>query len=274
MQIPLWQVDAFTGVAFRGNPAAVCLLEKPLVPAVMQSIAAEMNLSETAFLVPLDTADCAQARTFALRWFTPTVEVPLCGHATLASSAVLFGETGSVHREIEFQTASGKLCSRKTEHGLEIDLPGCPSHSIPCPESVLGPLGIADVEEARLANDGRKLLLRLPPKTDLRAIAPDFSALLVAVPPGVRGVVVTQKSAPPYDFISRYFAPWAGVPEDPVTGAAHCALGPYWGEVLQKNQLAAHQASARGGDLMLRLSGDRVLLSGKAVVVFEGKLRL
>jgi PhzF family phenazine biosynthesis protein len=261
MAIPVFQVDAFTDVAFRGNPAAVCLLDGPRPDAWLQAVGREMNLSETAFLVP-------RADGFDLRWFTPAVEVDLCGHATLASAHVLW-ETGRLapHEVARFHTRSGLLTATRRDGMIELDLPADATAPEPAPPGLRDALGV----ELLAVEKGRfDYLVEVEDETALRNIAPDFR-LLAKLP--TRGVAVTSRSASPqYDFVSRFFAPAAGIDEDPVTGSAHCALAPYWRARLGKTELVAYQASARGGVLHLRIAGERVFIAGHAVTVLRGEL--
>jgi len=263
MAIPIFQVDAFTSEPFKGNPAGVCLLRGPAEAAWMQSVAAEMNLAETAF--PL-----AEGDGFRLRWFTPKVEVKLCGHATLATAHVLW-EQGivPVGREARFQTLSGLLTARRDGDLVELDFPARP----PLPkapdwaEAVVGALGIKPTAIVLSAED---VLFEAADEEAVRSVQPDF-ATLRSLP--ARGVIVTSRSSSPdYDFVSRFFAPAVGVDEDPVTGSSHTVLVPYWAKKLGKSEFTAFQASARGGILRLRLAGDRVKIAGRAVTVIKGEL--
>lgn len=262
MGIPIYQVDAFTEEPFKGNPAGVCLLEKPAEAAWMQKVAAEMNLAETAFPLP-------EGDGFRLRWFTPKVEVKLCGHATLATAHVLW-ERGILapDREARFQTLSGRLAARRAGDLIELDFPARP----PLPEppawadAVVGALGIKPVYIGMSAED---VLFEAADEATVRAIAPDFAALR-SLP--ARGVIVTSRSSDKrFDFVSRFFAPAVGVDEDPVTGSSHTVLVPYWAKRLGKTSFTAYQASARGGVLYLRHDGDRVRIAGHAVTVIAGE---
>ena len=261
MHLTLYQVDAFTDQPFRGNPAAVCLLEEERDEGWMQAVAAEMNLSETAFVRAIDGG-------FELRWFTPAIEVELCGHATLAAAHVLW-EANKVARgrPIAFQTKSGLLrCSRR-DALIELDFPATPVRDAQAPPDLLEALGVAGTYVGKSKFD--KFLLVESEQT-LRGLEPNFEKLRKV---SMRGVIVTSESEDArFDFVSRYFAPSAGINEDPVTGSAHCSLGPFWGERLGKSEMTAYQASARGGVVQVRLNGDRVLLGGRAVTVFRGVL--
>jgi PhzF family phenazine biosynthesis protein len=254
-------VDAFTGFPFRGNPAAVCILDSPADPAWMQQVAAELKHSETAFLH-------YGAKGWNLRWFTPSQEVELCGHATLASAFVLW-TTGRVQQgsPISFDTLSGTLGARQDGAWINLDFPAEPAHAIPLVAGLEQALGAAPVFTGKNRFD---LLVELPTASDVCDCEPDMAAL-AALP--ARGIIVTAASdLPDVDFVSRFFAPSAGVPEDPVTGSAHCCLGPYWGEKLKKTEVAGFQCSARGGSVKVTLAGDRVILGGHAVQVFSGQL--
>lgn len=255
-------VDAFADGPFTGNPAAVCLLASPRDEAWMARVAMEMNLSETAFLARRPDGD------FDLRWFTPAVEVALCGHATLASAHVLW-ETGAVAREAEarFHTRSGLLRARRDEALIELDFPARIAHPAEAPAGMLEALGARAVSVGKNVDD---YLVEVASEAAVRALRPDLAAL-GALP--VRGVIVTARADEgPYDFVSRFFGPASGVPEDPVTGSAHCALGPYWADRVGKRSMVGYQASARGGVVRVRLEGERVKLSGKAVMVSRGEL--
>jgi PhzF family phenazine biosynthesis protein len=259
--LTITHVDAFAPRAFAGNPAAVCLLPEARDAAWMQSVAREMNLSETAYLV-------RQSDGFELRWFTPAVEVDLCGHATLASAHVLW-ETG-VLRESEsarFHTRSGLLTAERRGAWIEMVFPATPDVAAEPPQGFAEALGAKPVYFGRSRFD---VLAELSSEDEIRALSPDIGGL-GKLP--VRGVIVTARSSKPdRDFVSRFFAPAAGVPEDPVTGSAHCCLTPYWSRKLGKRAMVAHQLSARGGELRLRLEGDRVVLGGQAVTVLRGEL--
>lgn len=261
MTISLFQVDAFTNQPFAGNPAAVCLLTSPRDDAWMLNVAREMNLSETAFVLHQDDG-------FSLRWFTPKVEVKLCGHATLASAHVLY-ETGTVKPddEIRFHTRSDLLTATRRGDWIELNFPARQQTAGSAPPELLQALGVTPQYVG--TNEGRYLLL-VDSEETVRRLKPDF-ALLKSMPG--RCVMVTSRSASPeYDFVSRYFAPWIGINEDPVTGSAHCYLAPFWSKQLGKNEFTARQVSARGGILRVRLEGERVHLGGQAVTVLRGEL--
>lgn len=255
------QVDAFTAAPFSGNPAAVCVLRAPAVEEWMQQVAEEMNLSETAFLYPEDGG-------YNLRWFTPGAEVDLCGHATLASAHVLW-EDGLLPRtaEARFSTRSGLLTAAYDDDWITLNFPAKPPIAAAPPDGLLEALGVDAVAIARNQFD---YLVVVSDEQAVRNLQPDMSALQRI---SMRGVIVTAASIDPkYDFVSRFFAPAVAVPEDPVTGSAHCCLAPYWADVLGKTDFVAFQASPRGGVLRVATQGDRVLLSGQAVTVMRGEL--
>ncbi|MFC1529946.1 PhzF family phenazine biosynthesis protein [Gemmatimonadota bacterium] len=261
MDIPLYQVDAFTSELFRGNPAAVCLLDSWPEDAVMQAIAAENNLSETAFLLPAGD-------DHELRWFTPTTEVALCGHATLASAFVLFEHLDWPGESISFHTRmSGTLNVSRWNGLLELDFPTAPVVSIPPPEGLGEALGV-DSEEVYSA--GEDVMVVLPDEQQVRDLQPDMVALSDIE---CRGVIVTAPGES-VDFVSRFFCPRVGIAEDPVTGSAHCALTPYWSERLGKTDLNARQVSARGGELFCTAAGERVTIAGRAVLYSVGMIRI
>ncbi|HUJ15878.1 MAG TPA: PhzF family phenazine biosynthesis protein [Thermoanaerobaculia bacterium] len=258
----LLQIDAFTDQPFLGNPAAVCLLDRERDAAWMQNVGAEMNLSETAFLLP-------RADGWSLRWFTPAVEVDLCGHATLASAHALWEENLlSPDETARFHTRSGLLAASKNDGWIELDFPATRERKSDAPPDLLESLG---VQSPRYVGRNKfDYIIELASEDEVRALKPNHS-MLRTIP--VRGVIVTSRASHGnYDFVSRFFAPGAGVDEDPVTGSAHCCLTPYWSERLGKTEFVAHQASARGGTLRVRLAGERVKLAGRAVTVFRGDL--
>lgn len=261
MPLPLWQIDAFTDRAFHGNPAAVCLLSEAMPERWMQQVAAEMNLAETAFLLREDDG-------FGLRWFTPTVEVDLCGHATLASAHFLWRDGHLKPKaEARFQTRSGLLTARERDEWITLDFPATPAVAVYPPHGLEEALGVTPVRVGRSVYD---LLVEVADEAAVRSIVPDLPA--IAEWPA-RGVIVTARGETPgIDFVSRFFAPASGVAEDPVTGSAHCTLGPWWASHLGRDDLVGFQASARGGLVRVELRGDRVRLAGQAVTVFRGTL--
>jgi PhzF family phenazine biosynthesis protein len=261
MTQPIYQVDAFTDRKFAGNPAGVCVLEAPAPESWMQDVAREMNLAETAFLH-------REGDAWRLRWFTPVVEMDLCGHATLASAHVLW-ETGALAPEAEarFHTRSGLLGAVRRGDWIELDFPSQP----PKPAEVPADLRAALVVDMRFTGRNQSdFLVEVAAEAVVRGLRPDFARLRRL---DARGVIVTSRSAGgEFDFVSRFFAPAVGIDEDPVTGSAHCALTPYWAAKLGKQEMTAYQASARGGVLRLRLAGDRVRIAGRAVTVLRGEL--
>lgn len=256
----LLQVDAFTAEPFRGNPAAVCFLGGDRDAGWMQRVAAEMNLSETAFLLRKDDG-------WSLRWFTPAVEVDLCGHATLASAHALWDENVlSSDDQARFHTRSGLLTAVRDGEWIELDFPATPGTSADAPDGLLSSLGI---EKPRYVGRTRfDYLVEVASEDEVRCLSPDYRRLKDI---SARGIIVTSRSAS-FDFVSRFFAPASGIDEDPVTGSAHCCLVPFWASRLGKSELVAFQASPRGGVLRLRLAGDRVKLAGRAVTVLRGEL--
>ncbi len=262
MPLTIFQVDAFTDRAFSGNPAGVCILPEPRDDNWMQNVAREMNLSETAFLQK-------QEQGFGLRWFTPTVEVDLCGHATLASSHILW-EQGVLNpnEPARFSTRSGVLTAERHGEWIELDFPALPDRRTSIPRGLSKALGVKPKYVGRSRFD---YIVEVNSESTVRRIKPDLT-LLSTLP--IRGLIVTARAkTEPYDFVSRFFAPRAGINEDPVTGSAHCVLGPFWRDRLNKNEFLAYQASARGGVVRVRVDDRRVHIGGKAVTVLEARLR-
>jgi PhzF family phenazine biosynthesis protein len=261
MPQPIIQVDAFTSVPFSGNPAAVCVLSESHDALWMQHVAREMNLAETAFLR-------ARSDGFDLRWFTPTVEIDLCGHATLASAHVLW-ETGQLAptETARFHTRSGVLTAAQRGDWIELDFPATPDEPIDAPPGMLDALGVTPLYVGKSVFD---YLVQLENEDAVLKVKPDFGRLRQI---STRGIIVTSTGrAGVCDFVSRFFAPAAGIDEDPVTGSAHCCLAPFWSRLLNTNDFVAKQISARGGDLKVRPQGNRVYLSGQAVTVLRGEL--
>jgi PhzF family phenazine biosynthesis protein len=255
------QVDAFTDVPFKGNPAGVCILDKPADEEWMQAVAAEMNVAETAFLWPEEAG-------FSLRWFTPATEVELCGHATLASAHVLW-ESGRlpIGEQAVFATKSGRLTADRDGEWILLDFPAEPLESSLDTEPITNAIGTVALSASRNRFD---YLAEVDSEETVRSIVPDLQAI---VDLGCRGLIVTARSDDPsYDFVSRFFGPGAGVDEDPVTGSTHCFLGPYWGEKLGKTTLTGYQASKRGGAVGVEVHDDRVTLKCQAVTVLDGTL--
>jgi len=259
MKIPIFQVDAFAAEVFSGNPAAVCILDAWRDDKLLQALAAENNLSETAFLVRNEEG-------FDLRWFTPVTEVALCGHATLASAFVLFACRKWPEESIRFRTRkSGRLVVTKRADLLEMDFPSRPAHVRTPPAGLTEALNVTPKEVFGSAED---LLVVLDSERAVCEVRPDFGALSRVE---CRGTIITARGEHS-DFVSRFFAPRVGVPEDPVTGSAHCVLIPYWAGVLGKSDLHAFQVSKRGGEVFCRHAGERVKISGKAVLYLEGTI--
>jgi len=261
MRTPIFQVDAFTTHLFGGNPAAVMPMAAFPDDALLQAIAAENNLSETAFLVP-------EGGEYRLRWFTPITEVPLCGHATLASAAVVMERLEPARTRVVFASASGPLTVVRTDPGYRMDFPIRPSRPVPAPPTLADALGVVPVE---VLDDTFNYIAVLAHANVVRMLTPDIAAL-ARLDRG--GVVVTAEGDGAHDIISRYFAPAKGIPEDPVTGGAHCGLVPYWAQRLGRNELRAYQASQRGGEIVCRLAGDRVELEGGCRFYLEGVVEI
>jgi PhzF family phenazine biosynthesis protein len=259
MNIPIYQVDAFTGAVFAGNPAAVCPLENWLPDNTLQAIAAENNLAETAFFI-------RNGEGFQLRWFTPAVEIDLCGHATLASGYVLFNLLGEQGDTIAFQTKSGRLTVTRNGDVLSLDFPSRPPSVVtPC-TGLIEALG----KQPQIVLAARDYLVVYETEQEVRALAPSMEGLKQID----RFATIVSAPGSDCDFVSRFFAPAKGVPEDPVTGSAHCTLIPYWAERLNKTKLKARQVSPRGGELLCELRGDRVTIAGRAALFLKGEIIL
>jgi PhzF family phenazine biosynthesis protein len=261
MRTQIFQIDAFTTRRFAGNPAAILPMESYPPDATLQAIAAENNLSETAFLVP-------EGGEYRIRWFTPSTEVPLCGHATLASAAVVMERLEPGRNRVVFHSASGPLTVNRTSGGYSMDFPARRSEPVALPPGLAEALGATPIEV--FVNEFNYLALVESSQT-LLELAPDMAALARM---GRPGVIVTAPGDGSYDFVSRYFAPAKGIPEDPVTGAAHCMLTPYWANRSGKTSFRAFQASARGGEMSCRLNGDRVQLEGTCVFYLQGEVEI
>lgn len=260
----LFQIDAFTDQPFRGNPAAVCLLDRERDAAWMQNVGAEMNLSETAFLLRRDDG-------WSLRWFTPAAEVDLCGHATLASAHALFTE-GMLRADepARFHTRSGLLTATRDGERIELNFPATPETRAEAPAGLLESLGV--VKPKYVGRNKFDYLVEVDSEDAVRKVKPDYGRLRTVE---ARGVIVTSRASDGgHDFVSRFFAPAVGVDEDPVTGSAHCCLTPFWAARLGKNEMIAYQASRRGGVMRVRLDGGRVRLGGRAVTVLRGELEV
>lgn len=269
MKIPIYTVDAFTSKPFKGNPAAVCVLSEPISDTLMQNIAFELNLAETAFVCKEEDKE-----GFNLRWMTPVSEVDLCGHATLATSHILW-QTGICKKDetIHYNTKSGVLKADYHEGEIGLDFPAIPQKKIEYPKELVDAIG--GVTPKYVGMTKWNYLIELNSESDVRNLKPNFDIMLQL--PGW-GTIITAKAdegnKDGFDFVSRFFAPEKGIQEDPVTGSAHCALGPYWQKRLGKDSFKAFQASERGGVLGIKVSGDRVVLAGEAVTVIEGEINV
>lgn len=261
MRTPIFQLDAFTTRRFAGNPAAVMPMDRFPADASLQALAAENNLSETAFLV-------REGNDYRVRWFTPTTEVPLCGHATLASAAVVMERLEPGRNRVVFHSMSGPLTVRRVGAGYVMDFPARPSEPVSTPPGLAEALGVVPIG---VLADAFNYMALLASAQVVRELAPDIAALAQM---DRSGVIVTAAGDGVYDFVSRYFAPAKGVAEDPVTGGAHCALTPYWAKRLRKTEFHAFQASRRGGEITCRLVGDRVELEGACVFYLEGEAEI
>ena len=266
-RVPFYQVDAFADEPFAGNPAAICFMPTDLSDDLYLSIAREMNLSETAFVEEVG------AGRYNLRWFTPAREVPLCGHATLATGHAIFEHRKYGGDRVEFLTMAGSLYAEKVPEGVRLNFPENKPFPVEPPTEAMEALGVSDRGDVSYSDTNQKLVVLLRDEEEVRGVSPDFHALLGADNPlGWRGVVVTAPGSGRYDFVSRYFAPLMGIDEDPVTGSAHTVLAPYWGEILGKTRMWGYQASERGGALFVELSEGRVLITGGCATIIEGEL--
>ncbi len=256
-----WTVDAFTNEPFKGNPAGVCLLEKFPPTDLMQKIAAEINLSETVFVVAKTNGH------YDVRWFTPTIEVELCGHATLAAAHILWNELNVEGKTLYFDSHSGVLMAEQTEEGITLNFPAYLSDPMAIPDGLAESLGVAPVCVSKAHDD---CLVELHTIEEVINLQPDIAGLNQI---DCRGIIITADgdSDSSYDFVSRFFAPRVGISEDAVTGSAHCKLAPYWAERLGRNELIAYQASKRGGIIKVRYDHNRVYLTGQAITIFKGK---
>jgi len=259
MKIPYYQIDAFTSSVFSGNPAGVCLLAEWLSDSILQSIAAENNLSETAFLVKNESG-------YDLRWFTPETEVDLCGHATLASAFVIFNYLDSSSNDVRFDSKSGPLTVTRQDDLLAMDFPSRKAEVCPIPKELIDGLGIEPKEVLR----SRDYLAVFDSEDQIKSLQPDMHKLSKLDSLGIITSAVGLES----DFVSRFFAPKVGIPEDPVTGSAHSTLVPYWAKILGKSELHAFQVSKRGGELFCKYRGERVIIAGRAVIYLEGAITI
>lgn len=268
--LKIYQVDVFTDKYYKGNPAAVCILEDEIEEEHMKSIAAEMNLSETAFVLPIDK----KFNVYSLRWFTPEVEVPLCGHGTIGTAKVLYDEMGVDSNEIIFETKSGRLIAKRYENGIGIDMPLDRYSDIDISAEFLSSMGIEKYIDAKVGEITRKVIIRVDSEKEILKLKPDFNKMKsLKFTEDIKGVAITTNNTSNYDFVSRYFNPWAGINEDPVTGSVHTVLAKYWGNILNKTDMTAFQASNRGGKLILKIKDDnRLELIGEAVIVLKGEI--
>lgn len=267
----VYQVDAFTDKVFKGNPAAVCILDREIDEKIMQRVAMEMNLSETAFISKKNKKD----NEYGIRWFTPTKEVSLCGHATLAASEILFNQLNIPYDEVVFSSKSGELKAYKDAKGIRLDFPSDGAMEASAKEYIdlLKAMGISKYENIIIGKNTKKLVVHLGCQKEVLEINPNFEQMKRLNISSIKGVGVTAESEYSHDFISRYFNPWAGVNEDPVTGSVHTLLATYWSEILNKDELRAYQASKRGGEIILRLQkNNRLALIGKAKTILKGEL--
>lgn len=271
-RLKIYQVDVFTNKQFKGNPAAVCLLDREIDEDKMKEIAAEMNLSETAFVLPIDK----DLNIYSVRWFTPEVEVPLCGHGTIGTAKVLFEIVKIDSDEIAFETKSGKLIAKRYEEGIGIDMPLDDYEDIDLSADLLSSIGLGKYMDAKIGKITRKLIIRVDSEEEIVKLDPDFNKMKsLKFNQDIKGLAVTTDNTQEHDFLSRYFNPWAGINEDPVTGSVHTVLAKYWGEILNKNEMIAYQASKRGGKLNLRLKGEKRLeVIGDSVIVLAGEIYL
>jgi len=264
LPLTYWLVDAFTAQPFKGNPAGVCVVDEFEDDAILQNIASELNWSETSFVKRIE------GNHFHLRWFSPKDECPLCGHATIATAHILWQQGFVTENTITFETLSGELSATREEDGwITLNFPARPVKPTISPEALRDALGNVNIEA--VLSDDLIYVVVLPDVQDVIKAQPNLN-LIEMLP--VRAVCITARGALPYDFVSRYFAPRVGIPEDPVCGSAHCRLVPYWSDVLGKNNMLAYQASKRGGILKLSLIGDRVYISGQAVTISEGRFSI
>lgn len=266
MKLPIFTVDAFTAEPFKGNPAAVCLLNDIIPTSLMQSIAFELNLAETAFVLKE-----AEGNAYSLRWMTPNSEVDLCGHATLATSHILWQEgICKKDEQIHYNTRSGLLKSDYYEGEIGLDFPAIPQKKIEYPPELIDAIG--GVQPKYVGMTKWNYLIELESEDDILNLKPNFDIMLTL--PGWGTIITAKAEKKRYDFVSRFFAPEKGIQEDPVTGSAHCALGPYWQERLGKDSFIAYQASERGGLLGIKVASDRVMLTGEAVTVISGEIEV
>ncbi len=270
--LKIYQIDVFTDEPFKGNPAAVCILDEEISEEQMKLVAAEMNLSETAFVLPTNK----ESDIYSLRWFTPEVEVPLCGHGTIGAAKVLFDVFKIESDEIIFETKSGKLIAKKSKGGIGIDMPLDEYEDIDLSADLLLALGIDKYMDAKVGKTTRKVIIRVDSEEQILNLNPDFNQMKsLKFKEDIKGVAITTNNTNKYDFLSRYFNPWAGINEDPVTGSVHTVLAKYWTDILNKKQFIAYQASNRGGKLNLKIRDEeRLEVIGDAIIVLKGDIYL
>jgi PhzF family phenazine biosynthesis protein len=262
---PIYHIDAFTSTPYKGNPTVICMMPTNLNEELYLSITREINLSVTAFLEESN-------ESYNIKWFTPLRETPLCGYATLAAAHIIFEHLKREDKRIEFTSLSGSLYAEKTNSGIMMDFPINKSSPIDPPKDVLKALGVKEPVAVQYNESNKRLLIQLRSEEEVHALNPDFTALLrIPNTLGWRGVVVTARGRD-YDFVSRHFAPYMGIDEDPVTGSTHTVLGPYWSVILGKSKMSAFQDSRRGGEMLVEVVSDRVLLTGNCVTIFHGLL--
>ena len=273
-KIPIYQIDSFANQAFKGNPAAICIIKKEYPDEILQKIAAEMNLSETAFLSIPEEGNIKEMTSFRLRWFTPKIEVNLCGHATLATAALLFYEINIYSDSVTFHTLSGELLAYRRDEQVVLDFPLNDPEDIEPPKELLEVLGVDKVVNVAYSKKVSDILVELENEEQVKDVQPDFELMKeLDLDLTIRGVMITTRTSEKYDFVSRFFAPWAGINEDPVTGSAHTILTPYWSKRLNKKEMLAFQMSERGGKLRVKiLENNRVEIAGNAILVLKGEL--
>lgn len=272
-KLPIYIVDSFTKVSFGGNPAGVCILKENIEDETMALIAGEINLSETAFVVATDDDIKNKNNKLSLRWFTPKVEVSMCGHGTLATAKVLFEDLGLEGEEIHFNTLSGVLIAKKDKDGIILDFPMDEYETVEVPCELLKAMGINSYKEAVCGKNTKKLVIEVEKEEEILNLKPNFEAMKnLSFDIDIKGVGVTTESEK-YDFVTRYFNPWAGINEDPVTGTVHTVLAKYWGDKLGRKEFRAYQASERGGEIVIKLlQNGRMEMIGEGVIVLKGEI--
>lgn len=273
MKTPIYYLDAFTDTIFSGNPIAICPLRETISNELMQKIASEINFSETAF-VWNNSYDFINKNQFELKWFTPTSEVNLCGHGTLGTSSLIFNYFNNINSELIFNTLSGKLSAKKENSTIWLNLPKYNYQKYQISQNILEALDIKEFINCVVSKENDTILIEV---SNIKDIKPDFNKLKQINQEYLGAIIITEKNKSKYDFVSRYFTPWYGINEDPVTGSAHCLLATYWSDKLNKKQMTAYQLSSRGGEIKMNLSdtfSDRVLIGGKTVLILKGELLL